>query len=348
MKDEIKVGLIGFGMAARVFHAPVISVVPGLKLSQIVDRKGNESGVRYPEARVLRDASELLKDPSIDLVVITTPNISHFELSKRALESGKHVVVEKPFTVESKQADLLITLAEEKQLLLSVFQNRRWDGDFKTVRKVLDSEALGRLVEYEAHFDRFRNIPKSNSWREEEGPGSGMLYDLGSHLIDQAQVLFGVPQLVSADIRRQRDGARTDDSFDLLLHYENLKVVLKCGMLVREDGPRFILHGTNGSYVKFGTDPQEEELKKGAIPGGDTWGIEPSSKWGRQIVGKDGETSDTLIETLPGSYQDFYQNILQAIRGEEELIVKPQQARNTIRIIELAIESNALKKALSF
>ena len=260
---KLSVGLIGYGMAGRTFHAPVIQSVPNLRLKKVVERHTNEARKRYPWVEVVPDATALLQDEEINLVVIATPNISHFDLARQSLKANKHVVVEKPFTTTSGQAQELIDLARQQNKVISVNHNRRWDGDFQTVKKLLEGRLLGRLVEYESHYNRFRNYPRPNAWREEEGAGGGILFDLGSHLIDQAQVLFGVPQMITSDIRVQRDFAKINDSFELILHYDDLKVTLKAGMLVREQSPRFILHGTEGSFVKYGFDPQEEALKRG-------------------------------------------------------------------------------------
>ena len=345
MADQISVGLIGYGMAGRVFHAPVIQSVPNLRLKKVVERHTNEAPKRYPWVEVVPDAAALLQDEEIKLVVIATPNISHFDLARQSLEAGKHVVVEKPFTTTSGQADELIDLARRQNKVISVNHNRRWDGDFQTVKKVLEGRLLGRLVEYESHFDRFRNNPSPNAWREEEGPGSGILFDLGSHLIDQALVLFGVPQMITADIRIQREFAKAADSFELILHYEDLKVTLKAGMLVREQSPRFILHGTEGAFVKYGLDPQEEALKRGLTPSEPDWGNEPREQWGT-LMQAGGLDFEGKVETIAGCYQCFYQNIVDVIGGRAELAVKPEEARSTIRIIELAMESSEQKRTV--
>ncbi|HKG20368.1 MAG TPA: oxidoreductase [Blastocatellia bacterium] len=345
---EINVGLIGYGMAARVFHAPLIQTVDGLRLKKVVERNGNDSGELCPPVERVRDASALFRDKEIDLVVITTPNSSHFELARQALLAYKHVVVEKPFTTTSGQAQELIDLARAQNRIISVNQNRRWDGDFQTVRRLLDSKLLGRLVEFESHYDRFRNSPRPNAWREQEVEGSGILYDLGSHLIDQSQVLFGLPEMITSDLRIQRDFAKTTDNFELILHYDELKVTLKGGMLVREQGPRFILHGTLGSYVKHGFDPQEQALKQGGMPSEEGWGREPKEIWGKFFTEAGGLNLEGRIETIAGGYDSFYRNIVETIGGRAELAVKPEEARNTIRIIELAVESSAQKRSLPF
>ncbi|HEX8634244.1 MAG TPA: oxidoreductase [Pyrinomonadaceae bacterium] len=348
MKHQIGVGLIGYGMAGRVFHAPVITSLPALRLKTVVERRGIASRERYPWVEVVTDAEALWADEEIALVVVATPNSSHFELARQALSAGKHVVVEKPFTDTSEQAQQLIDLAFERKRLISVHQNRRWDGDFLTVRQLLSAQHLGRLVAYESRFDRFRNYRRPNAWREQEGVGNGILYDLGSHLIDQALVLFGLPQSVTADVRIQREWARAADDFELTLHYENLKVTLGAGMLAREPGARFSLHGTEGSFVKYGTDPQEDALKHGRTPAEPDWGTEPEAMWGKLNTGLGGLHFTGRLETLPGSYQSYYQNIAGVIAGREELAVKPAEAKNTIRIIELALQSNEQKRTVSF
>jgi scyllo-inositol 2-dehydrogenase (NADP+) len=348
MKDEIAVGLIGYGMAGRVFHAPVIHSVPDLRLKKIVERHGNHSKEKYPSVEIVRDVAELLRDNEIELIVVATPNSSHFEFARQSLIAGKHVVVDKPFTNSSAEAQELIDLAKAQNRIITVHHNRRWDGDFLTVRKLIDGIVLGRLAEYESHFDRFRSQVRSGAWREEEGEGSGIIFDLGSHLIDQAQVLFGLPGTITADVRVQRDMAKAVDNFELILDYDDLKVTLKATMLAREPGPRFLLYGTEGSYVKYGLDPQEEALKQGHTPLETGWGEEPKDLWGR-LNTQFGELHvEGVVETLPGCYQAFYQNVADAIRGRAELAVKPEEARDTIRIIELAMQSSEEKRTLAW
>lgn len=346
--DEIGVGLVGYGMASRVFHAPVIEAVRALRLRKIVERRGEESRGRHAGAETVRDVEEVLADERVELVVIATPNESHFDLARRSLLAGKHVVVEKPFTNTYGEARELIGLARSQNCLISVHQNRRWDGDFMTVRNVLEGGLLGRLVEYESHFDRYRNEPRPGAWRESSGPGSGVLYDLGAHLIDQALVLFGLPDEVSADVRTQREFAKAVDSFDVALRYEALNVTLKATMLAREPGPRFTLHGTKGSFVKHGLDPQEEALKLGQRPTSEHWGEEPEELWGTINTTIGGLHFRGKVETFAGRYTDYYQNVADAIRGRAELIVKPEEAANTIRVIELALESSARKCVVPF
>lgn len=346
--NQIQVGLIGYGIAGQVFHAPIIQAVPSLTLTKVVQRHGESCRDRYPWVDVVNDVAEVVNDPQIDLVVIATPNSSHFSLAQQALAAGKHVVVDKPFTLTSAQAQQLIDFARQQQRILSVHHNRRWDGDFQTVKQLLESGYLGRLVEYEAHYDRFRNTLKSAAWREAGDLGSGLLFDLGSHLIDQAQVLFGLPQAVTADIRIQREGGRGDDYFELVLDYGDVRAILRAGMLVREQGPHFILHGTEGSFVKYGMDPQEAALRQGLTPADPNWGLEPQAQWGTLNTQLGGLHFHGQIETLRGNYPAYYDNIYKAIVFGAELAVKPEEAKNTIRLIELARQSSAQKRTVSY
>jgi scyllo-inositol 2-dehydrogenase (NADP+) len=346
MTGEIAVGLIGYGMAGRVFHAPVITSVEGLRLTKVVERRAAESRARYPWVEVVREADELLGDEAIELVVVATPNETHFELARRALLAGKHVVVEKPFAVTSEEAGRLIELARERGRLLTAYHNRRRDGDFLTVRKILEDGLVGRLFEYESRFDRFRDQPRPGAWRERPGPGAGLLYDLGPHLIDQALVLFGRPRAVEADVRTQRDFASTDDFFELVLHYDGARVTLGAGMLAREPTPRFVLRGDAGSFVKYGLDPQEDALKAGRTPAEPGWGVEPPEHWGTLATLDGGRRTERRVATLAGRYQDFYRNVADRLRGRDELDVKPEEARDTVRIIEHAFRSSAERRAV--
>jgi len=334
MSETIQTGLVGYGSSARLFHAPLIQTTPGLNIKKVVQRHADSAAQEYPEVEIVRSTEELLEDDEIELVVITTPNTSHYKLTRMALEAGRHVVVEKPFVPSSREAQDLINLAEEQGTMLSVFQNRRWDGDFLTVKKLIGSGAFGRLVEYESRYDRFRNHPKpGKAWREKDLPGSGILYDLGSHLIDQALVLFGTPERISADVRRQRDFGGSDDYFELDLFYEEgLKVTLQACMLVRERTPRFRLRGTQGTFVKYGMDPQEEALKTGKRPGGDGWGEEPEERWGSLITEVNNKRVERKVETERGCYQEFYRGMAEAILSGEPPPVRSSKEQRSVRL----------------
>jgi scyllo-inositol 2-dehydrogenase (NADP+) len=337
MREAIRCGVVGFGLAGRVFHAAVISATPGLELTAIVQRSGQEAAEAYPQARIFRSVEELLTDDSIQLVAVGTPNDTHFSIAKQCLLAGRAVVVDKPFALSADEAAELIHIARERSLLLTAYQNRRWDGDFKTVRDLMASGELGRLVIYESHFDRFRAQPRPGAWRESLRTGGGIFFDLGPHLIDQALTLFGTPTTVQADIRTEREGFVTDDAFDLELGYARLTVWLRSTMLAVIPGPRFRLLGTQGSFVKFGIDPQEDAIRRGEQIGSPHWGEDPKEEWGTLKLA---DGSARRIPTQAGDYRGLYANVRDAYLGKTELAVKPTDAWRTARIIELARESS--------
>jgi scyllo-inositol 2-dehydrogenase (NADP+) len=346
--DDVLVGLIGFGMAGRVFHAPVIARVPGLRLSAIVQRTGDSAAAFYPDARVVRTVDELLADDRIRLVVIATPNPSHADLARRCLEAGRHVVVDKPFAPSSSEAAPLIDVAHRCNRVLTVFQNRRWDGDFLTVRRLLDQQTCGRIVLVESRFERYRPQRRPGAWREQPEPGSGVLFDLGSHLVDQAVTLFGLPDAVTGDVRIERDGGVVDDAFDVTLRYAEHRVRLRSTMLASAPGPRFVVQGTAGSYVKYHLDPQEARLA--AADGGTApfWDQEHRERWGTlSLATEDGSISTEALPTEAGDYRLFYENVRDAIRGTATLAVRPEEALDVIRLLELASESSRQGRTLS-
>ncbi|WP_243455542.1 Gfo/Idh/MocA family oxidoreductase [Sphingosinicella sp. BN140058] len=307
-------------MAGTVFHAPLIRSVADLEL---VATAGSA------------DAAALLADPSIDLVVIATPNRSHYPLAEAALQAGKHVVVDKPLTVTSAEAVGLITLAAERERMLTVFQNRRWDGDFLTVRDVLAGGRLGEIALFEAHWDRFRPAIKPG-WREVPAEGAGLFFDLGAHLIDQALILFGTPEALTADIGAQRAAADVDDYFRLTLHYGRLRVNLSAATLVTAPRPRFAVYGTAGALVKYGLDPQEAALRDGIDPRSSGFGEDSEARY---ATFTDVRGEPERIPTQAGRYRDFYAAVARAVRGEGPVPVDPADARAALRIIELARES---------
>ncbi|MFC2115796.1 Gfo/Idh/MocA family oxidoreductase [Bacteroidota bacterium] len=343
---KIRVGMASYGMSGEIFHAPLLDVNPGFEIISILERSKNNSASRFPNSKVARSLQELLDNDMIELIIVNTPDFLHYEMTKQALLAGKHVITEKPFVMNSEMGQELIDLAKKEGLLLSVFQNRRWDGDFLTIRKILDEGLLGRLVEYEAHFDRFRNKIQTGSWKEDPDIGVGTLFNLGSHIIDQALVLFGKPEYVYADIRKLRDETQIDDSFTLLLGHTDVKITLKASYLVKEPGPRYYLHGTEGSFLKHGIDPQEDALKKGEWPGGHDWGKEAESEWGFLNTEADGKSFRGKYKTLPGNYGYFYEDILHSLKTGNEPAVTAEQANMVIRIIEAAYESNKTGKRI--
>jgi scyllo-inositol 2-dehydrogenase (NADP+) len=338
----MRVGLVGFGFAGRIFHANAIEAVEGLELAAIVQRTGDEAALLFPHAKIVRTVEEMLEDTSIKLVVVATPNTSHLPIARQCLLADRDVVIDKPFALNSEEAAELIQLARTRGRLLSVYQNRRWDGDFLTVRKLLDSERLGRVVMYESHYDRYRQLPRLNAWRENGGPGGGVLFDLGSHLVDQALVLFGVPAAVWGSVRMEREGAKSDDAFDLCLQYPaaGLNVWLRATCLARDPGARFTLNGTLGTFRKFGMDPQEALLLAGDMFSSKPWGVEAADHWGTLTIDEGGEPVITRIPTEPGDYRGYYINIRDAMHGNAALEVTPVQAWRTIRVLEMALESS--------
>ncbi len=344
----VKVGLIGFGLAGQFFHAPTIRAVPGMQLACILERRGSLAQQKHPDVRVARTLEELLADEQIRVVVVATPNPTHFDLTRQCLLAGRDVVVDKPFTVTYKEAAELVQFAERHRRLLTVYQNRRWDGDFHTVRKLIDSCTLGRLVAYESHYDRYRPQFKQNAWREIPSPGSGILYDLSPHLIDQAFGLFGPPQAITAHVFQQRDRAEVDDGFDLRLEYPGMSVALRSSMLAYVKRPRFLLHGTKGSFIKYGMDPQEEPLRRGEALGGPGWGEEPEEKWGALHLAN-GETGTVQkVKTEVGDYRGFYANVRDAVQHGAPLAVTPRQALDVMRALELALASNKQRRTLAW
>jgi len=343
MISPLRIGLAGFGMAARVMHAPFLATMQEYLLVSVLERHHNHSQEKYPFVRVVRSFDELIHDRELDVIVITTPNNTHFDYAKRALEAGKHVVLEKPFTITSQDAQTLIDISKKSNRVLSVFHNRRYVCDFLTIKKILSEKLLGDIVEFEAHYDRYRPEAKPNAWREENTPGSGILYDLGSHLIDQALFLFGIPKTITADLRMQRPHAKTTDYFDLELDYGYMKTILKSGMLVREPGPRYMIHGTKGSYIKNGEDPQEELLKAGILPNIPYWGEESPQNWGLLHTEINGEIIREKYPSLAGNFGSYYKNLFETVRHGARLKEKPEHGFNTIRMIELATESNQKK-----
>jgi predicted dehydrogenase len=332
----LNVGLVGFGFAGKVFHAPVIRVVEGLRLSTIVQRSGGGApDPRYADVEVVRSVAELLAR-DIDLVVIATPNASHHPIAKHCLLAGRHVVIDKPFTTTLAEAEELVQLGAVRRRVLSAYQNRRYVGDFVTLRTLLSEAVLGRVTTFESHVDRFRPELRPAAWREQPQPGSGVWFDLGAHLLDQALVLFGIPQAISADIRIERDGAVADDAFDVTLHYPHMRALLRASMLAASPGPTFAVHGTNGSFIKHGLDPQEAALKSGHTPDESNWDSEPSEMYGKLITPEGTRT----IPTIPSSFTHYYENVRDAILGKAQLAVTPEQARNVMLGLELAVISS--------
>jgi predicted dehydrogenase len=360
----ICVALVGYGMAGRVFHAPLVSGVPGLVLHTIVSSKPHEVLADWPQVRVMATPSEALADPTIDVVVIATSNESHHPLARQALLAGKHVVVDKPCTVNLSQTRDLLQVAKEQKKVLTVFQNRRWDADFLALRKVLDSGELGRIVQFESHFDRYRpTVP--DRWREQALPGSGLWFDLGAHLVDQAVQLFGAPDDILVDVANQREGAVVNDYFHAQLRYPTrhpgLRVLLHASALVPAVGPRFVVHGTKGSFVKYGLDVQEDALKAGARPHLDK--PDDMAIWGKDLqvgtltIHREAWTQTSAAPDLPGNYLVYYAQLRDHLRGHlhnpptdptTAPAVTPEQVLQDMQLLELGQQSAVEGRFVAF
>lgn len=347
-KGPIRVGLCAFGMSGKVFHAPFLDCMPEFEFSAVVERHEKKATVRYPAVRSYDSVDELLEDDSLEVIVVNTPNVTHYAYVKAALEAGRHVVVEKPFTATSAQAVELMALARERQRMLTVFQNRRWDGDFLTVKEVLAEKLLGTLIEAEIHYDRYRlGLNEIKKHKEIPDPGVGNIFDLGPHLIDQALVLFGKPDSVFALVQRHRPQSKVDDYFDIKLLYDAFTCTLKSSMLVREPGPGYIVHGTLGSFVKRWVDVQEPALVGGASPCQPGWGAEAEADWGILNTTVDGIDVRKTYPSVAGDYPAFFRGLYQALRKGGEPPVKLEDSLLNMRIIEAALESERSKAAVA-
>jgi scyllo-inositol 2-dehydrogenase (NADP+) len=344
----IDVGLIGFGLAGRSFHAPVIRAAPGLRLAAILQRSGNEAAAQYPDVRIVRTLDELLAIKEIRLVVIATPNDSHYPIARQCLAAGRDVLVDKPFATTLEEAIALVEFAKQQGRVLTVYQNRRYDGDFQAIVQLVASGALGRIVRFESNYDRFRPQLRPGAWRERSGPGTGIFFDLAPHLIDHALLLFGMPEALTADIRMERDGAVADDAFDLAFHYpRGLRADLRSSILAAVTRPRFLLHGTQGAFVKQSFDPQESNLRRGYIPTDTAWGAEPEENWGLLTLSGNGTLTQRRVPSVNCDYRDFYANLRDAILGKAKLAVSPEWALDVMRLLELARKSSNERRTVS-
>ncbi len=344
--QSINTAICSIGMSGLVFHAPFISTHAGFNFYGVWERTKNLAQEKYPAVKVYRTLQEILADECIELIVVNTPNNTHYDFTKQALLAGKHVICEKPFTVTVAQAEELIELAASEQKILSVFQNRRYDSDYKTIQSILNEKLLGNIVEAEFHFDRFREELSSKMHKETTGGGTGALYDLGAHLIDQAVQLFGMPNAVFADIAAMRPISQVDDYFELLCYYPTFRVRIKGSYQVREALPGYIIHGSKGSFIKPKTDVQEAQLQAGLLPPDADYGIEPETEKGLLHTEIDGEIVKKYIPSLKGNYMTYYEGIYQAIRNNAPVPVTAQDGKKVIIIIEAAFKSNKEKRVI--
>jgi scyllo-inositol 2-dehydrogenase (NADP+) len=335
-------------MSGRVFHAPFLHANPGFELYSVWEREKNLAAAIYPSIRTCRTLTELLADPATELVIVNTPNYTHFDYAKQALQAGKHVIVEKPFTITEEQGLELIDLAKQTGKKLSSYQSRRFDSDFRTVRRIVESGVLGKIVEAEIHYDRFTPTLSPKVHKETPGPGTGLLYDLGAHLIDQALQLFGDPEAIFADLFIIRDNSKVDDYMEVLLYYPGLRVRLKSSYLVREPLPAYSIFGHQGTFIKTRGDVQEKHLLAGEPPTGDDWGVEPVSEEGLLHTEIDGKLIRERVHTERGSYMDYFTGMYEAIRNNAPLPVTAEQGVRIIRVIEKAYQSRAEKRMVPF
>ena len=332
---KIKTALLAYGGSGKLFHAPFLEVNDGFELIGAYERSQKNIQNDYPNVRSF-DALEDVLESDADLIVINTPIDTHYDFTKKVLEAGKHALVEKAFTTTSQEAEALDKLAKEKNLKLCVYQNRRYDSDFRTVKKVLGDGHLGEIVEAEIRFERYNPELSPKAWKENGKPGAGILYDLGSHIIDQALTLFGTPDKLFADIRKTRENTQIDDYFDILLYYPDKRVRLKGSFFVKEMTPSYVFHGKKGSFLKHGADIQEDKLKLGKVPNRDQWGTEPEDKTGLLVY----DDKRINFPTLQGNYLDFYDDLYNAIVNDKDVPATAEQAYHTMSVIEAAKESS--------
>jgi len=344
----INAALCSFGMSGRVFHAPFITLHPGLKLIGAWERSKHLIQEHYPSVKSYPTYENLLADDTVQLVVVNTPTYSHYEYAKKALLAGKHIVVEKAFTTTVAEAEELKSIAAEKGLVINVFQNRRWDSDFSTVKSIVDTGVLGEINEAEFRFDRFSLALSPKAHKEVPGPGAGIVKDLGPHIIDQALYLFGMPQSLFADIRITRPTSVVDDCFEILLYYPTMRVRLKAGYIVKELLPSYIIHGKKGSFIKSRADIQEPKLLLNEKPNLTDWGTEPETEKGILNLDDNGTTVRNSVPTLQGNYYYFYDGVYKSIANNAYPIVSADDGINVMKIIEAAFLSSKEGKVISF
>ncbi len=340
--QTIKTALCSFGMSGWVFHAPFINANKGFELYGVWERTKNLAQEKYPAIKTFRDLDVMLADATIDLVVVNTPSITHFEYTKKALLAGKHVIVEKPFTATTAEAEELINIAKEKNKQLSVFHNRRWDSDFLTVKKIIESGAIGTVKEAEIHFDRFTPALSPKAHKEINTPAVGVVYDLGAHVIDAALQLFGMPAAVFGDMMSMRENSLVDDYFEILMYYPAFRVRLKATMFAKEP-QGYIIHGSKGSFIKSKSDVQELQLQQSKNPLDADYGVEHEADWGLLHATNNDSFVKENIKSEPGNYMNYYNGIYNAIVNNAPLPVTAQQAKNVITIIEAAYKSHYSK-----
>jgi predicted dehydrogenase len=339
MTGIIRTGICSYGMSGKLFHAPFIEAHPGFQLSSIVERHHSESKERYPNAKLVRSVEELCKDPNLDLIVVNTPTHLHFEHAMMVLTSGKNLVIEKPFSITVKETEEITALAKKNNLQITVYQNRRYDGDFRAVKEVLDQKLLGELREAEIRYDRYRPNYGGKPHKEGALPGAGILFDLSPHLVDQALQLFGWPKAIFADLWKMRDDVVPPDYFEMLFYYDKLRVRLKATCICRESPAGYMIHGMKGSFIQQRSDMQEQQLLAGTIPTLESWCPGPPEADGLLNTEIDGQAIRREQTSSPGNYMGFYDDLHKFLAGKGLNPVPPEDGILTIRIIEATLLS---------
>ncbi len=337
--EIIKAGICSYGMSGKLFHAPFLDAHPGYQLAAIVERNRQDSKERYPVAKLYRSVEELCADKDLQLIVVNTPTHLHFEQARMVLQSGKHMVIEKPFTIAVKEAEELALLADKNKLFLAVFQNRRYDGDYRAVKKILEDGLVGELREVEIRYDRYRPSFGGKPHKEGELPGAGILYDLSPHLVDQAIQLFGFPKALFADVWKMREDVAAPDYFELLFYYDKLRVRLKATCIARESTYAYVLHGMRGSFLQQRSDLQEQELLAGTKPSLQDWCPAPVTPDGLLHTEINGEVVRKETTSSPGNYMGYYDDVYKALTGQGPNPVPPADGIKNMRIIEAALQS---------
>jgi scyllo-inositol 2-dehydrogenase (NADP+) len=348
MSAPIQTAICSFGMSGKVFHAPFIHTNPNFNFYGVWERSKKTAQQFYPKVKSFDTFEEMLADKVVELVIVNTPNVTHFEYAKKALQAGKHVIVEKPFVINAAEGTELIELAAKQNKKISVYHNRRFDSDFRLIKKVVQEDWLGDTNQVEIRYDRFKEQLSPKLHKETPGPGAGLFYDLGSHLIDQALQLFGTPDAVFADLTILRPISKVDDYFEVILFYNRQRITLKASNQVREGLPAYVLHGSKGSFIKSRTDVQENDLIAGKAPGSEGWGIEPEDGRGLLHTERNNEIVRAFIIPPQGNYMDYFDQFYRAVRFDEQLPVTAEEGLNVIKVIAAAIESSKEGRVVKF
>lgn len=342
----INVALCSYGMSGKVFHAPLITAETGLRLHTIFQRSEATALIDYPQVNLVKAFEDIINNPEIDVVVVNTPNEFHFAMTSAALQAGKHVVVEKPFVLDIEEGKALIKLAQEQHKILAVFQNKRLESDHLDVQNIIQSGQLGRIVEVEWHYDRYRANITHKRWKEDNLPGSGTWFDLGIHMVDSMLCLFGKPHAVYADMRSLRRTEGATDYFNVCFHYDDMRVLLRSNTYVSEKGATISIHGDKGSFLKFGQDVQEAQLQKGILPGIQGWAQPQDDNYFILNLQTEAAPIKTSMPGHSGCYEKFYENIVSAIKGEGTLAFSPDQSLLGVELLLAAVESYRLQRLL--